>query len=243
MKLKIESKLLTKQINLITKLVNEATVIATKDEFSIVEMDPANVAMVIFKLHSSAFVMYELAKDKDEEKIGINLTNLKKFLKRAKEDDVISMELKDNQLYIDVGTKRHYTLPLIEIEAKDVKIPNLKFKAKIGIPVGEFEAAIEDAAIVAESFAIVAKGETATMIAEGELSTAKIDLEGEKVTVKAEEESRSKYSIEYLTKMVSKSLGATELTIHFGKDYPMKLVYTSDTFSLSYILAPRVDND
>jgi len=244
MKLKIDSKLVVKQISLITKLINEATIIATKDEFRIVEMDPANVSLTIFKLHNSAFAQYELAEGKDEERLGVNLNNLKTCLKRAKPDDILTLELKDNQLLLDIGEKRHYKLPTLELEDKEQKIPELKFKAKIVMPIEELITSVEDAGIVAESFAItVTKDGKATIKAEGDISQVNIDLDNdEKITAKAEEDSTSKYSIEYISKMLSKSLGATEVTIHFANDYPMKLVYTSELFSLSFVTAPRVEN-
>ena len=42
-------------IAVISELVNEARFKVTKDGIELVAMDPANVAMVIFKLLSSAF--------------------------------------------------------------------------------------------------------------------------------------------------------------------------------------------
>ena len=61
-------------------------------------------------------------------------------------------------------------------------------------------------------------------------------VEGEKV--------RAKYSIEYLKKMINGSKIADEMTIRFNKDYPLKLEYKAlDKVMLSFILAPRVEND
>jgi len=55
---------------------------------------------------------------------------------------------------------------------------------------------------------------------------------------------KAKYSVEYLKKIISSSKLADEVVINFNKDYPLKLDYaTIDKVSLSFILAPRVEND
>jgi len=44
--------------------------------------------------------------------------------------------------------------------------------------------------------------------------------------------------------MISGSKIASEVTISFNKDYPLKLEYsTIDKVMLAFILAPRVEND
>ena len=55
---------------------------------------------------------------------------------------------------------------------------------------------------------------------------------------------KSKYSIEYLKKMMAGSKLAEEVSIQFNKDYPLKLEYkTVDKVMLSFVLAPRVENE
>ena len=240
MKAKIDAKLLSKQIATITGLIAEANITATKDEISIVEMDPANVAMVIFRLHSSAITEYDVT---EETKFAINLANLKTIVKRAAEDDFITLELEKNKLKVDLGPSRHFTLPTIDLEEKAPKIPELQFKAKVQMSTKMFEDAIADAAIVSESVRFTAENGILGLTAEGDLSNAQIDFkDNEKVKITADEKVFAKYSIEYLQKMVSSKI-ADELVIHFGKDYPLKLVYVNDQFSMSFILAPRVDSD
>ena len=58
-----ETKYLKDSISIISDLVTEARFKVTKDSLELVAMDPANVAMVIFKLLSSSFTEYKLDKD------------------------------------------------------------------------------------------------------------------------------------------------------------------------------------
>jgi proliferating cell nuclear antigen len=232
-------------ISIISDLVNEANFRIGPNSVELVAMDPANVAMVVFKLLSSCFTEYSV---KEEMSLAINLGNLKQILRRTNPDDVLIMEMtKDNRLQIQLKGKstRVFSLPIIEIEEKDQKVPTLNFSTTIKIPCGMFNEAIEDANIVAESVSFEAEDKKFTMVAEGDLSKAKIEIkEDDNVKIVAEDKVKSKYSLEYLKKMMGGSKLADEVTVQFSKDYPLKLDYkTVDKVLLSFILAPRVEND
>ena len=73
-----EPKYLKDSIAIISELVSEGRFKITKESIELVAMDPANVAMVIFKLLSSSFTEYNVEKDTE---ISINLSNLKSILR------------------------------------------------------------------------------------------------------------------------------------------------------------------
>ncbi|HIH47521.1 TPA: hypothetical protein HA297_04425, partial [Candidatus Woesearchaeota archaeon] len=85
-----EPKYLKESITIISDLVNEASLKITPEAIELVAMDPANVAMVIFKLFSSAFIEYDVKKEVD---ISINLGNLKQILRRINPNDMLNLEL------------------------------------------------------------------------------------------------------------------------------------------------------
>ncbi len=242
-----EPKYLKDSISIISDLVNEARFKINKDAIELVAMDPANVAMVIFRLFSSCFTEYDVKKDVE---IGINLSNLKQILRRANPNDMLSLELDpNNKLKITLKgiSNRAFSLPIIELEEKEQKIPDLKFPVTIKTNPGLFNEAIEDADIVAESVSFIGEPNKFTIRAEGDLSQAKIDInesDSTKINVDGQDPIKSKYSIEYLKKMINSSKLADDLTIQFNKDYPLKLEYkTIDKVTMSFILAPRVEND
>jgi len=242
-----EPKYLKDSISIISDLVNEGRFKVTKDAIELVAMDPANVAMVIFKLFSSVFTEYDLKKDIE---IGLNLDNLKQVLRRASPSDMITLELgEDNKLIIQLkgNSTRTFSIPTIELEEKEQKIPDLKFTAKITTPSSVFNEAIEDVDIVAESVSMIAENKKLTFSAEGDLSKANIDIsedDNTKFVVEGDSKIKSKYSIEYLKKMTNGSKIADTVAISFSNDYPLRLDYnTIDKVSLSFILAPRVEND
>ena len=239
-----EPKFMKESVTIISDLVNEARFKINKNAIELVAMDPANVAMVIFKLLSSTFTEYDVDK---EQEIAINLANLKQVMRRANQNDMLSLEIEDNKLKITLKGKstRTFSLPIIELEEKDQKVPELKFTATITMPCTVLNEAIEDADIVADSVSFIAEPNKFTLHAQGDLSQAKIDItDSGDVKITAEPGARAKYSLEYLKKMINGSKLTDTVTIQFSKDYPLKLDYkTIDKVLLSFILAPRVEND
>ncbi len=234
-------------ISVISDLVNEAKFKITKDGIEMIAMDPANVAMVVYKLLSSAFT--EFTVDKDTE-LGINLANFKQVLRRAKANDILTLEIDDDgklQIQLKGNTTRTFSLPIIDLEDKEQKVPNLTFPVTVLTASSVLNNAIEDADIVAESVTFAAEPGKFLVSAEGDLSKAHIEVkEGDetKVTTESKANIKAKYSIEYLKKMIQAAKLADNVSVCFNQDYPLRLEYkVVDKLLLSFILAPRVEND
>jgi len=240
-----EPKLLRDSINIISDLVNEVKFKVNKNSLELIAMDPANVAMVVFKLLGSAFAKYDV---EDEEEIAINLSNFRQILRRAKPTDSITIELeqKKNRLKIELKgeSTRTFSLSLLNIEEEEQKIPNLEFPHEIEVNASVLAEAIEDMGVVAESVYFLANKDNFVIKSEGSLSTAKVELNAnEETLIKASEEIEAKYSIGYLKNMVKASRLAERVKIKFNKNYPLRLDYNiTDRMQLSFILAPRVEN-
>lgn len=241
-----EPKYLKDSVSIISDLVNEARFLVKKNAVELVAMDPANVAMVIYKLLSSSFVEYKV---ENETEIAINLTSLKQVLKRAKPSDMISLELEENKLKVLLKgvTTRTFFLPIIELEESSQKVPELKFPVTIQMQSAMLVDAIEDVDIVAESVSFSAERSKLVISAEGDLSKAKIEIAEDdqtKILSDAAGVVKSKYSIEYLKKMIQGAKIADDVTVQFSKDYPLKLEFKAmNKVQLAFILAPRVEND
>ncbi|PIN75421.1 proliferating cell nuclear antigen (pcna) [Candidatus Woesearchaeota archaeon CG10_big_fil_rev_8_21_14_0_10_36_11] len=234
-------------ISIISELVTEATFKVGKNGLKLVAMDPANVAMVNFELFSSCFTEYTV---QEGEEIAINLANLKQILRRAKSDDVLTLETtEDNKLKIQLksNTTRSFSIPTLEIEHKEQRVPDLTFPINIQTDSATLAEAIEDVSVVAESVTFLGKKDQLSVKAEGDLSKAFIEIKSNErtiITTESEDNSKAKYSLEYLKKMISGGKLSDNVTIYFNTDYPMKLEYkVTDRVLLSFILAPRVDND
>lgn len=240
-----EPRFLKEPVLILSELVNEVNIKLDKDQIEIIAMDPANVAMVIFRLLSSAFVQYDVEKPTE---IAVNLDNLKQILKRAKPSDTLTLELIENRLRIRLksDSTRTFNLSLINLEEKKQKIPDLKFPLKIETSTALFDEAVEDMDVVSDSIALIAEPSKFSIEASGSLSNAKVDFsedEDTKIDL-AKGIVKSKYSTEYLKKIIKGSKLSDNVTLQFSKDYPLKIEYKIiDKLSLTTILAPRVSTD
>jgi proliferating cell nuclear antigen len=239
-----EPKYLKESITIISDLVNETRIKVNNDGLELVAMDPANVAMVVFKLLSSSFADYKVDK---ETEIAINLNNFKQILRRANPTDILTLELADSKLKVQMksSSTRTFSLPIIDLEEREQKVPNLTFPVSVEMSSSMLNEAIEDAGIVAEAVSFVAEPGKFSLIAEGDLNSAAIEVKGSEDTkIAANGIVKAKYSVEYLKKMIQGSKLADNVKIEFNKDYPLKLTYNEiDRVMLSFILAPRVEND
>lgn len=241
-----EPKYLIDSISVISELVNEVTLKVQKDKIEIIAMDPANVAMVAFTLLSSAFSSYKVDKDHD---LSINLESFKQVLRRAKQSDTITLSLdeKKNKLGIKlVGDSfRSFQLALINLDEKEQKVPDLTFPVKIATSTTVFDEAIEDMGVIADSLSFTAEAERLVIDTSSHLHSAKVELKADDHTSVELKGSSvfSRYSLEYLKKMIKASKLTKNVKIEFSKDYPLKLTYlVKDRMNMQFILAPRISD-
>ncbi len=238
-----EPRFLKDSISIISDLVTEAQFKITPDCLELIAMDPASVAMVTFKLLSSCFSEYNV---KEEQTIALNLNNFKQILRRAT-NCTITLELVDGYLKFIMNGRsvKTFMLPLIELEDSEKKIPTLDFKATIVTDSAILTEAIEDMDIIGESVSIEADNNLFKVSSKGDLSKADVEIKSdERTKIVADEKFKSKYSIEYLKKMIQGSKLAPQATLQFANDYPLKLEYkVLNKLQLVFILAPRVEND
>src|SRR3989338_10033396 len=169
-------------ISIISELVTEAKFKVSSTGLELVAMDAANVAMVIFKLLSSSFTKYEA---KEAEYIAINLNNLKQILRRAKSEDILSLETTDdNMLKIELRstTIRSFSIPTLEIDEKEQKVPELKFPMSVSTASSVLQEAIEDVSVVGESVTLLGEKNQLSIKAEGDMSKAFIEIKGDDIT-------------------------------------------------------------
>jgi len=233
-------KILADVITIISELVSEVRIRVNKDGFVIVAIDPANVALTYFKLPVNIFSQFQV----EDEKIGINLQDLKSVLRRCSVSSSLVLQTKENNLEIEIHDKiaRKFSLALIDIEQEDKDVPILDFSAKIEIDTRTLGEAIEDCSIVADACSMEIKEGKFIISAKGSLNSAQSEYSSDEVKIEGSE-GRSKYSLEYLQKFIKAGKIAEKVKINFSKDYPLRLDFVSGSFDLAFVLAPRVETE
>jgi len=234
-----DPSLLSKTIEVISELVSEVRIKINEFGMSITAIDPANVAMVKFRLPKSAFSQFETG----DEVLGINLDNLKKILKRCNAGSPLILEKRENCLNIQIQDRirRNFSLNLIEIEGQEKDMPVLDYSARVEISSPDLVSCIEDCSVVSDacSFAIV-NGEF--VVESRGLNSAKSEFSKDEAKIEAEE-CKSKYSLEYLQKFMKGAKIAEKTILNFANDHPLKVDIRTEHMELNFLLAPRVETD
>jgi len=234
-----EPRLLGDAIGIVSEVVSEVRIKLLPEGLSIVAVDPANVALVIFKLPKESFSQY----DAGDETWGVNLGDLKKILKRASGSASVVFEEEAGKLKITIHDKikRVFSLALIEVSAEDKEIPELKFGARVEMNASDFSQAVEDVGIVADSCSFVISEGKFVVEGSGNLNSARAEFTGEGVELFGV--GRSKYSLEYLMKFIKATKITDRVVVNLSDDYPLKLDFPGERMGIGFVLAPRVEND
>jgi len=233
--------LLSKAVELISELVTEVRIKINENGMSITAMDPANVAMVGFKLPRMNFSQLET----DEEVLGINLDDLKRILKRCGSGSSLILEKKENLLEINIQDRirRNFTLNLLEVESEDidfnVKTERMEFTSKVEMDSIDLVASIEDCAVVSDACTFIIDSGKFIVEAKG-LNSARSEFSGDEAKIEAEN-CKAKYSLEYMQKFVKGAKLIEKTLLSFAEDHPLKMQFKTDYLELSFILAPRVE--
>ena len=241
MQLKLESpKLLSDIVSIISELVNEVRLKVTKDGMSLTAIDPANIAMVYFKIPAELFSQFELDKD---EVLGINLESLKSVLRRCSIGSSLILARADNLLKLSIQDriKRDFTLALIDIESDEKEMPKWEFNTVVKMYAGAFSEVVEDCLVVSDACTFVASPSSFVIEAHG-LNSARAEFSTDEVELYSDN-STARFSLEYLNKFIKGSKISSKVNISFSNNHPMRIDFPTGNVMLSFVLAPRVEQE
>jgi DNA polymerase III sliding clamp (beta) subunit (PCNA family) len=137
--------------------------------------------------------------------------------------------------------KREFSLALIDIEGDDKQMPSWEFKSVIKMDAQALVDAIEDCSIVADACTFIAQPDK-FIIESNNLHSARTEFSNEEVQIFSDSSS-ARFSIEYLSKFIKGAKIANKAEINFSDNHPMRLNFPSGRVMLSFVLAPRVEQD
>ncbi len=242
MKLTLQSpKIFSDIITIISELVTEVRMKINKDGISLTAIDPANVAMIYFKIPNSLFSDFEL--DKEEEELGINLNNLKAVLRRCKPGAALTLEKADNILKLGIRdrVKRDFSLALIDIDVEEKPLPEWEFNSVVKINSDTLTEVIEDCSVVSDACTFLAEPDKFIVEAHG-LNSARAEFSSDEAEIHSAN-STARFSLEYLNKFIKGAKISNQSTLSFSDNHPMRLDFHTGDVVLSFVLAPRVEQE
>ncbi|MEK6915835.1 MAG: proliferating cell nuclear antigen (pcna) [Nanoarchaeota archaeon] len=241
MRLKLEDpRIFAHLIGIISELVKEVRIKVTKEGVNLTALDPANVAMAYFSIPSDLFSEFVVEK---EEVLGVNLENLNAIMRRCKMGSSLIIEREESSLKLIINDKikREFSLALIDVEGDDKQMPAWEFKSVIKMDAQSFVDAIEDCAVVADACTFIAQPDK-FIIESSNLHSAKTEFSSDEAQIFSDTSS-ARFSLEYLGKFVKGAKIANRVEINFSDNHPMRLNFPSGKVMLSFVLAPRVEQD
>ena len=237
--------MLRDSIATIADLIDETELRITENGIEMIASDRAVVAVVNFILSKNSFKTYNYDK---ETKIGINLLSLLQILRRAGTNDSLSIKLLENKLELVISgdSKRRFVLPLIDISKEELPpLDKLEFSATFHVNAEIFNSGIEDAELITDSIVLSMINNQLVMKAESDSSSTQLELPSgtdDLKVIKVNEPVRSRYSIDYLKKILKARKFVSHAVIDLATDYPMRINFeVPDKMQLGFVLAPRVE--
>ena len=243
-KAKVRPEVLKEVVDVVSTLVDEAKLSATKKGISIKVVDPAHVAMIELNLGKAGFEEYKA----DDIELGVDIDKTKEVLRLAKPGDMIQMEHDPDQskLVFKVGniTRR---MSLVDTTGmSDPKVPNLSLPVKVVVKTEEIRQGIRASESVSDHIALVTTSEGFEMISEGDTDSVNLKLGKELLEeLDCKEETRSLFPLDYFSNIIKTLNTASIITMHMGSDYPVKLEFTiaNEKGDVTYLLAPRIESE
>jgi len=241
MRLKLENpKLFSDIISIISELVTEVKIKVTSEGMSLTAVDPANVAMVHFKMPSDLFSEYTVEKP---EVLGVNLDNLKAVLRRCKPGSSLVIERSENMLKLGIQDriKRDFSLALIDIDVEEKELPQWEFNSVIKLNSDSLVEVLEDCSIVSDACTFSAEPNKFIVEAYG-LHSARAEFSSDEAEIHSATSS-ARFSLEYMNKFAKGAKISNKANLSFSNNHPMRLDFPTGNVMLSFVLAPRIEQD
>jgi len=252
--LKLEnSRVLKGIVETLASIIDETEFRVTPKEFTISAMDPSRICLLKLSIKKDDFDEYECSK---ESKVGLNLDDLDKILKRSAANDTVEINFNEAEQKIKIKMQREgvsrtrtFSLALLDIDIEEIPMDNLlkiEYPSKWVIETDFLVEAIKDAEIYSEILNINAnEGKGLKFSSSGQIGEMEYDLnEDDLIESQLQGSSTGAYSLTFL-KAILKIASITEkLEISLKTDHPLKMNFDLlEGGKLSYFLAPRVEEE
>jgi len=250
--LKVEnSRILRAIIETLSSIIDETTIVVTPKEFTIDAMDPSRICLLKLVIKKEGFDAFECNK---ACKIGLNLDDFDKILKRSSSNDSITLEYQEEEQKIKIKMKREgstrtrtFSLALIDVEYEEVPMENLlkiEFNAIWDMNIDHFNEALKDAEIYSEILNLKAtEGEGLLFSSSGQIGEMQYNFDLEDLFESdISGENKGAYSLTFLKSILKIAAITENFKMSLKTDHPIKIEFgLLDGGALKYFLAPRVE--
>ncbi|MBY8988604.1 MAG: proliferating cell nuclear antigen (pcna) [Candidatus Lokiarchaeota archaeon] len=247
------SKILKTIVETLSKIFDEANFIVSPKELTVKGMDPSRICLIELHFKKGDFDEFQCNK---ECKVGLNLDDFDKILKRASSNDALELIFKEAEQKLKIkmireeSTKsRVFSLASLELDIEDPPLDKLKsveYPAIWSIETDFLVEALKDGEIYSEILNIEATENKGLLFASwGAIGEMEYQLGLEDlISNDLSDTQAGSFSITFLKSIMKLSDITEELEISAKTDHPIKLFFKLlEGAELEYYLAPRVEQE
>ncbi len=242
-----DASVFRKFVDGVAALVEEAEFVVNKDGMSLKATDPSQISLVSLSLPASAFKGFEV---EQPLKLGVDLNYLNQVMGRAKSGNSLELSVSEDNSKLLVtfsgNSKRSFSIPLLDLTTADLPMPKIEFSAELKIRAEALQDSFKDAALISTHIVLSVENDSFVLRAnssKGNLENVYANKDSQMISLKASEETKSMFPLDYLVSMIKACSSDTEVSVKLKSNAPVEVSYALGNGSLSYFLAPRIDTD
>lgn len=236
--------LLREAMSAIAEIIDETDIVVGREGLRLIAADRAVVAVVDFSLSRDAFSEYDCS---SESRVGVNLINFLRVLRRAAPNDILKIALSGNRLELKLlgDSVRTFSLPIIDVSRQELPpLDKLSFTSTFDVMSDVLSSGIEDADLITDSLVFMASPEKVVLKADSESAGFDLELTPQSAGLRSftGEAARARYSLDYLKRIIRARKLSDTVRISLANDYPMRIMFdVPGKAQLGVVLAPRRD--
>lgn len=225
--------------NSIVNIIDTARIEADKEGIRLNAMDRAHITFIHLELKEETFFRYMCD---EPTTITIDTIEFMKILKRAKNNDYVLLQVDEGNLIITYNGEatRTFKIRLIDDEYDSPEPPRIEQPVNIETPVTVLKDMINDVKLYGDKIRLQADEDYLYGSSDGEFGEAQSKYShGERVNGAV----KSSFSIGAIEDMLRAEKLSDTVKLGLGNNTPLTLKYMMDDGELSFLLAPRIEEE
>jgi len=233
-------------VDALVTLIDEGTFNITQEGITLRAMDPSQIAMVDFKLPKEAFEKFTVTSD---TKISLNLDHLSKITARSRPGETLNLKLDDSKsrliLIFKGQNTRRFNMPLLDSTTAEPREPSIDFDGTIKINGNVLKEGLKDASLISPHVILDTNEEGFTIESTGDKGHVIIETKkGDDILIEHSVNTSCKamYPLEYMNDVLKGAESGAVVLLELKTDAPLRVQYPIGQATVTYYLAPRIEN-
>ena len=181
--------------------------------------------------------------------ISLNLDDLSKITSRYRPGETLMLKLDDTNSRLVLTFKgqhtRRFNLPLLDLGGAEPKEPSIDFDSTIKINGSVLKEGLKDAGLVSSHVILNATADGFVIESTGDKGHVIIETKkGDDILLEhtVNTDSKSMYPLEYMNDLLKATESGAAVSIEMKSDAPLRVQYPIGQATVTYYLAPRIEN-